>query len=192
MTFESVKNKGCVQCGEVDILTRDTTLGLIGVSVNDYDSQGIMVNKSLNVKSAKELDGATACVQPGTVTLDRYGVFSRPGILWAGPEHTPDSLQASHNGLWLWLSAFGFAPPAPPSRSAPTSRCCATSNAMTRPPTPRRPSPGTMTAWCWSRPNPPRAAAATGSSPSHGRNPSEAGVAALWHNRARRNDLGSP
>ena len=65
-----------LQSGEVDVLTRnttvtltrDTTLGLIGVGVNYYDSQGIMVNKSLNVKSAKELDGATVCVQPGTTT----------------------------------------------------------------------------------------------------------------------------
>ena len=65
-----------LQSGEIDVLTRnttvtltrDTTLGLIGVGVNYYDSQGIMVNKSLNVKSAKELDGATVCVQPGTTT----------------------------------------------------------------------------------------------------------------------------
>ena len=65
-----------LQSGEIDMLsrnttqtlTRDTTLGLIGVGVNYYDSQGIMVNKSLNVKSAKELDGATVCVQPGTTT----------------------------------------------------------------------------------------------------------------------------
>ncbi|OZI34939.1 amino acid ABC transporter substrate-binding protein [Bordetella genomosp. 10] len=65
-----------LQSGEVDVLprnttitmARDTTLGLIGVGVNYYDSQGIMVNKSLGVKSAKELGGATICVQPGTTT----------------------------------------------------------------------------------------------------------------------------
>ncbi|MVW79183.1 amino acid ABC transporter substrate-binding protein [Bordetella sp. 02P26C-1] len=65
-----------LQSGEVDVLTRnttqtltrDTTLGLIGTGVNYYDSQGIMVNKDLGVKSAKELDGATICVQPGTTT----------------------------------------------------------------------------------------------------------------------------
>ena len=37
-------------------------------SVNYYDSQGVMVRKDLNVKSAKELGGATVCVQPGTTT----------------------------------------------------------------------------------------------------------------------------
>ena len=65
-----------LQSGEVDVLTRnttvtltrDTTLGLIGVGVNYYDSQGVMVSKDLNVKSAKELNGATICVQPGTTT----------------------------------------------------------------------------------------------------------------------------
>ena len=49
-------------------LTRDTTLGLIGAGVNYYDSQGVMVKKDLGVKSAKELGGATVCVQPGTTT----------------------------------------------------------------------------------------------------------------------------
>jgi general L-amino acid transport system substrate-binding protein len=36
--------------------------------VNYYDGQGFMVPKKLNVKSAKELNGATICVQPGTTT----------------------------------------------------------------------------------------------------------------------------
>jgi len=65
-----------LQSGEIDVLTRnttvtltrDTTLGLIGVGVNYYDGQGVMVAKSLDVKSAKELGGATVCVQPGTTT----------------------------------------------------------------------------------------------------------------------------
>jgi general L-amino acid transport system substrate-binding protein len=65
-----------IQSGEVDILarnttwtiTRDTSLGLNFVGVNYYDGQGFMVPKKLNVKSAKELDGATVCVQPGTTT----------------------------------------------------------------------------------------------------------------------------
>ena len=65
-----------LQSGEVDVLTRnttqtltrDTSLGLIGTGVNYYDSQGVMVSKELGVKSAKELGGATVCVQPGTTT----------------------------------------------------------------------------------------------------------------------------
>jgi len=65
-----------LQSGEIDVLTRnttvtltrDTSLGLIGVGVNHYDSQGVMVKKALGISSAKELDGATVCVQPGTTT----------------------------------------------------------------------------------------------------------------------------
>ena len=33
-----------------------------------YDGQGFMVTKKRNVKSAKQLNGATVCVQPGTTT----------------------------------------------------------------------------------------------------------------------------
>jgi general L-amino acid transport system substrate-binding protein len=65
-----------LQSGEVDILsrnttwtiTRDTSLGLNFVGVNYFDGQGFMVPKKLNVKSAKQLNGATVCVQPGTTT----------------------------------------------------------------------------------------------------------------------------
>ena len=65
-----------LQSGEVDILarnttwtlSRDTSLGLNFVGVNYYDGQGFMVHRRLNVKSAKQLNGATVCVQPGTTT----------------------------------------------------------------------------------------------------------------------------
>ena len=65
-----------LQAGEVDLLsnnstwtlTRDTALGLDFVGVTYYDGQGFMVPKKLGVKSAKELNGATVCVQPGTTT----------------------------------------------------------------------------------------------------------------------------
>ncbi|MBP7065968.1 amino acid ABC transporter substrate-binding protein [Ferrovibrio sp.] len=65
-----------LQSGEIDVLTRNTTLtlqrdtalGLNAVAVNFYDGQGFMVPVKLGVKSAKELNGATVCVQPGTTT----------------------------------------------------------------------------------------------------------------------------
>jgi len=65
-----------LQSGEVDILsrnttwtiTRDTSLGLNFAGVSFYDGQGFMVPKKLNVKSARQLNGATVCVQPGTTT----------------------------------------------------------------------------------------------------------------------------
>lgn len=65
-----------LQSGEVDMLSRSTTwtlgregnLGLEFAWVNYYDGTGFLVKKSLGVKGAKELDGATVCVQPGTST----------------------------------------------------------------------------------------------------------------------------
>ena len=62
--------------GEVDVLARNTTwtfsrdtdLGFDFVGVNYYDGQGFMVPKALGVSSAKELDGATICIQTGTTT----------------------------------------------------------------------------------------------------------------------------
>jgi general L-amino acid transport system substrate-binding protein len=65
-----------LQSGEVDLLSnnttitlqRDTALGLDFTAITYYDGQGFMVNKKLGVKSAKELNGATICVAPGTTT----------------------------------------------------------------------------------------------------------------------------
>ncbi len=65
-----------LQSGEIDLLARnttwtvvrDTSLGFNFAGVNFYDGQGFMVPKKLNVKSAKQLNGATVCVQPGTTT----------------------------------------------------------------------------------------------------------------------------
>lgn len=65
-----------LQSGEIDVLsrnttwtnTRDTSLGLNFAGVIYYDGTGFMVSKKLGVKSAKELDGANACIQAGTST----------------------------------------------------------------------------------------------------------------------------
>ncbi len=65
-----------LQSGELDILARNTTwtlgressLGLAFAGINFYDGQGFMVRRNANVTSARQLDGATVCVQPGTTT----------------------------------------------------------------------------------------------------------------------------
>lgn len=62
--------------GQIDMLARNTTWtmtrdashGNVFVAVSYYDGQAFMVPKSLGVKSLKELDGATVCVQTGTTT----------------------------------------------------------------------------------------------------------------------------
>jgi len=74
-----------LQSGEIDVLcrnatqtlTRDTELGLDFAHVNYYDGQGFLVPKKLGVKSAKELDGATVCVLPGTTTEQNVADYFR-------------------------------------------------------------------------------------------------------------------
>jgi general L-amino acid transport system substrate-binding protein len=65
-----------IQSGEVDVLvrnttwtsSRDTSLGLNFTGINYYDGQGFMVKKTAKIASAKELSGASICVQQGTTT----------------------------------------------------------------------------------------------------------------------------
>jgi len=74
-----------LQSGEIDVLvrnstwtfSRDTDLGLDFVQVNYYDGQGFLVRKELGVKSAKELSGATICVQTGTTTEKNLADYFR-------------------------------------------------------------------------------------------------------------------
>ncbi len=74
-----------LQSGQIDILSRNTTdtlsrdssLGLDFPAINYYDGQGFMAKKSLGVKSALELDGASVCVQAGTTTELNLADFFR-------------------------------------------------------------------------------------------------------------------
>jgi general L-amino acid transport system substrate-binding protein len=74
-----------LQSGEVDVLTRNTTvtqqrdtaLGLIGAGINFYDGQGFLVPRSLGVNSAKELNGATICLQTGTSNENTLADWAR-------------------------------------------------------------------------------------------------------------------
>jgi general L-amino acid transport system substrate-binding protein len=65
-----------LQTGVVDMmsqqttwtLTREASLGLMFTGIYFYDGTGFIVRTASGVKSAKELDGATICVQTGTTT----------------------------------------------------------------------------------------------------------------------------
>ena len=65
-----------LQSGEIDMLSRTSTwtlsreasLGLQFAGINVHDGQGFMVHRDSGVTSARQLDGATVCVQPGTTT----------------------------------------------------------------------------------------------------------------------------
>jgi general L-amino acid transport system substrate-binding protein len=78
-----------LQSGEVDLLTnnttfvqtRDTQLKFNFPAITFFDRQALMVPKKLGLKSGKELNGATVCVQPGTTTeLNLTDFFRRNNI----------------------------------------------------------------------------------------------------------------
>ncbi len=80
-----------LKSGEIDVLsrvttwtfTRDNSLGLNFAGVNYYDGQGFMVPKALGVTSAKELDGASICIQTGTTTeLNAAEYFKLNGMTY--------------------------------------------------------------------------------------------------------------
>lgn len=74
-----------LQSGEVDMLSRnttwtlsrDTSLGFDFTGINFYDGQGFMVKRSLGVNAARDLNGATICVQPGTTTEQNLTDWAR-------------------------------------------------------------------------------------------------------------------
>ncbi len=93
--------------GEIDMLARNTTwtfsrdvdLKFEFVGINYYDGQGFMVPKELGVSSAKELDGATICIQTGTTTeLNLADFFRNNNISY---EPVPIETNAEAQPLYL-------------------------------------------------------------------------------------------
>ena len=82
-----------LQSGEIDILSRNTTwtltrdasLGLNFTGVTYYDGQGFMVTKKSKITAAKQLKGATVCVQSGTTTEKNLSDYSKANGLAMKP-----------------------------------------------------------------------------------------------------------
>ena len=93
--------------GEVDLLarnstwtfSRDTDLKFDFVAVNYYDGQGFMVKKNLGVSSAKELDGATICIQTGTTTELNLADFFKANNIKYTPVNVADDADAERQFL---------------------------------------------------------------------------------------------
>lgn len=89
----AVQRLPALQSAEIDVLcrnttqtlTRDTKNGLNFVSTNFYDGQGFLIRKDLGVDSAKQLDGATVCVLPGTTTEMNAADFFRANDMQWNP-----------------------------------------------------------------------------------------------------------
>ncbi len=129
-----------LQSGEIDVLSRNTTwtltrdasLGLHFTGVTYYDGQGFMVPAKGKIRSAKQLKGATVCVQSGTTTEKNLTDYSR----------------ANNLGIKPWCSRKWKPRPArtSPAAARPTrpmpraSHRCATRKPRTRPTTSSCPS----------------------------------------------------
>lgn len=97
-----------LQSGEIDILSRSTTwtssrdagMGLLFAGVTYYDGAGFMINRKLGIHSARELDGASLCIQAGTTTeLNAADFFRSQGLKYTPitfdtSEETAKALQA--------------------------------------------------------------------------------------------------
>ncbi|MEY8830264.1 amino acid ABC transporter substrate-binding protein [Sedimentitalea sp. XS_ASV28] len=94
--------------GEIDLLARNTTwtfsrdvdLKFEFVGVNYYDGQGFLVPKELGVSSAKELDGATVCIQTGTTTELNLADFFRSNNI----SYEPVPIETNAEGQQQYLA----------------------------------------------------------------------------------------
>ena len=94
--------------GEVDVLarnstwtySRDTDLKLDFIGVNYYDGQGFMVRSDLGVTSAKELDGATICIQTGTTTELNLADYFRANNM----TYTPVNIDSNAEGEQQYMA----------------------------------------------------------------------------------------
>ena len=74
-----------LQSGEVDLLSRNTTItltrdasmGLQATAITYYDGQGFMTPSTSKLKSARDLKGQTVCVQSGTTNEKNLSDYSR-------------------------------------------------------------------------------------------------------------------
>jgi general L-amino acid transport system substrate-binding protein len=98
-----------LQSGEIDLLSRTTTwtasrdssMGMSFGGVMFYDGQGFMAKKSLGVKAAKELNGASVCVQAGTTTELNLADFFRTNKMTYKPvvfEKSDEAIAAFESG----------------------------------------------------------------------------------------------
>ena len=93
--------------GEGDVLFRNTTetmsrdadLKLSFLPVTYYDGAGFIVRKSLGVKSAKDLGGASICIQTGTTTELNLADFARANGLKYEPVPIETNEEARTNYL---------------------------------------------------------------------------------------------
>ena len=78
---------------------RDVDVKLTFIGTTYYDGQGFMIAKSKGVKSAKELDGATVCIQTGTTTELNLADYFRANKMKYEPVPIESNEEARKNYL---------------------------------------------------------------------------------------------
>lgn len=116
--------------GQIDVLvrtatwtmSRDASLGIMGVAVNFYDGQGFLAKKGV-AKSIKEMNGATICVPQGTTSELNVADYARTNglkfetVAFADLDPIIQALEAgrcdaySTDASQLYTSRFKFAKP---------------------------------------------------------------------------------
>ena len=97
-----------LRAGDIDVLSRNTTwtqsrdtaLQFEFVGVMFYDGQGFIVKKSSNVMQAKELDGATICLNIGSSTELNLADFFRANNM----KYTPVQFERSDEAFAAYVS----------------------------------------------------------------------------------------
>ena len=98
-----------LQSGEIDVLSRNTTwtfqrdiqLGLEYAGVAYYDGAGFLARKQPGLENAKQLDGATVCVQTGTTNELIVADFARANNIRLNPlvmQNLEEIFQSLFNG----------------------------------------------------------------------------------------------
>lgn len=93
--------------GEIDVLYRNTTWTLSRdadlkfnfLGVNYYDGQGFMVRQALGLTSARELDGATVCIQTGSTTELNLADYFRANDMNYDPVPVETNIEAQQKYL---------------------------------------------------------------------------------------------
>ena len=78
---------------------RDVDVKLTFIGTTYYDGQGFIIRKSKGVKSAKELDGATVCIQTGTTTELNLADYFRANNMKYEPVPIESNEEARKNYL---------------------------------------------------------------------------------------------
>ncbi len=106
--MSSVQRFPALQSGEIDMLsrtttvtlTRDSSLGLHFGPPTFYTGTGFMVRKAIKVTKVEEMDGATICVLPGSTTEKNIAALFRA----RGMKYTPVVIENSKEMLGAYFS----------------------------------------------------------------------------------------